>query len=39
MRGIERIKQATYTKVFLQFPNRFWFDTEVSEIALPSPVA
>ena len=22
--------QATYTKIFLQFPQKFWFDTEVS---------
>ncbi len=22
-------KQGTYTKIFLQFPERFWFDTEV----------
>ena len=22
--------QGTYTKIFLQFPQKFWFDTQVS---------
>lgn len=22
--------QATFTKIFLQFPQKFWFDTQVS---------
>lgn len=26
----ERCLQETYTKIFLQFPDNFWFDTEVS---------
>jgi hypothetical protein len=24
--------QATYTKIFLQFPQKFWFDTEVGVV-------
>lgn len=27
--AIESITMGTYTKIFLQFPNKFWFDTEV----------
>jgi polyamine oxidase len=27
-----RVLQGTYTKIYLQFPERFWFDTEVPGI-------
>ena len=25
------VKQGTYTKIFVQFPEKFWFDTEVCQ--------
>lgn len=30
--------QGVYTKIFLQFPDKFWFDTEVSSrMSIDSP--
>lgn len=31
--AIASMTMATYTKIFLQFPKKFWFDTEVSRIS------
>ncbi|KAL0071029.1 hypothetical protein AAF712_001587 [Marasmius tenuissimus] len=34
--AINSMTMATYTKIFLQFPEKFWFDTEVYETPLLS---
>ncbi|EIW76696.1 amine oxidase [Coniophora puteana RWD-64-598 SS2] len=33
--AINSVRMATYTKIFLQFPEHFWFDTEVAVYADP----
>lgn len=30
MEAIQSMTMATYTKIFLKFPEKFWFDTEVN---------
>ncbi|KAI0752122.1 amine oxidase [Fomes fomentarius] len=32
--AIQSMTMATYTKIFLQFPEKFWFDTEASTLPL-----
>lgn len=30
MEAVYSMAMGTYTKIFLQFPQKFWFDTQVS---------